>query len=365
MTKVTIIGCGVVGATIAYELSKVKGLEITVFEEKVAACGSTGAALGILMGVISQKTRGRGWRLRHESIKGYKTLIPELESLTGLKIPHNRQGIVMLRFEGEEVAQWEQLIQIRHSQGWPLQIWDLERLKRNCPQIENERVIGAVYSPEDLQIDPTRLTETLVTGASLNGVKFHFGAKVQNMAASDLDEANLRHCYQVQTRDGTLETDWVVIAAGLGSTPLSASLQQAVNISPVLGQALTLKLNKPLGNLDFQPVITGDDIHIIPVGNQEYWIGATVEFPDEKGEIIAQAELLEQVRQQAVTFCPDLAAGEVINSWLGKRPRPQGQAAPVIEKLSGYSNVLLATGHYRNGVLLAPATAQEIKGLII
>ncbi len=62
----------------------------------------------------------------------------------------------------------------------------------------------------------------------------------------------------------------------------------------------------------------------------------------------------------AIAFCPDLKQATILETWSGKRPRPEGIPAPIIEKLSGYGNVLLATAHYRNGVLLAPATALEV-----
>ena len=101
MTEIAIAGCGVVGAAIAYELSRLPNLKITLFDENFPASGATKAALGVLMGVISQKTQGRAWKLRQTSLERYETLIPELESLTGYSIPYNRQGIVLLHFTGE------------------------------------------------------------------------------------------------------------------------------------------------------------------------------------------------------------------------------------------------------------------------
>jgi glycine/D-amino acid oxidase-like deaminating enzyme len=74
---------------------------------------------------------------------------------------------------------------------------------------------------------------------------------------------------------------------------------------------------------------------------------------------------LQKVLQQAIAFCPELAKAKIIRTWSGLRPRPEGRPAPVIGKLPGFSNVLLATGHYRNGVLLAPATASTIREMII
>ncbi|OKH17530.1 FAD-dependent oxidoreductase [Hydrococcus rivularis NIES-593] len=364
MNQVVIIGCGVVGGAIAYELSRVPGLKIALLDEKVPASGSTGAALGVLMGAISHKIKGRAWQLRQASLERYETLIPELESLTGMQIPFNRQGIVMLRLAGEELERWEKLREIRRSQGWELEIWDLTRLQAKCPQIQSEEIIGAVYSPCDRQVNPTTLTQALVAGASRNGVNCHFGVKIQKIAITDPDGSNMRRCDRVYIEDEALDVDWLVIAAGLGSTPLTASLTKSVDVRPVLGQALQLKLNKPLGNPDFQPVITGDDLHIVPIDNGEYWVGATVEFPDETGEVIAKPAALEKVRQVAISFCPTLAEAKIVRTWFGKRPRPEGEPAPIIGQLPGYGNVLLATGHYRNGVLLAPATALAIRETI-
>ncbi|ALB42983.1 MULTISPECIES: FAD-binding oxidoreductase [Nostocales] len=382
--NVVIIGCGVVGAAIAYELSQVKGLNITVFEQKQPAQGSTSAALGVLMGVISHKTKGIAWRMRQSSIQRYESLIPELEGITGRKIPCNRQGIVMLLSENlerplesgvEVLSEWEQLREIRQSQGWELQVWDQEQLQKYCPQISHPQIIGAVYSPQDLQLNATALTLALVDAAQRNGVNFKFGVSVTGTETpppppptplhikKGLGEA--RKCNFIETTEGKVTADWFIMSAGLGSTALTAQLDQMVNIRPVLGQALYLSLGRSLGNPDFQPVITGNDVHIVPMGNGDYWVGATVEFPNHENQISASQELLDIVRQQAIAFAPELAAAKVLRTWSGLRPRPEGRPAPVIDKLPGFTNILLATGHYRNGVLLAPATATAIREMIL
>ena len=362
MSHVVIIGCGVVGAAIAYELSLVKGLKITVCDRQPPAQASTGAALGVLMGAISQKIKGKAWQMRQTSIQRYETLIPELEALTGRKIPFNRQGILMLLSDSslEGMSAWEKLVEIRHSQGWNLEIWDTAKLQNICPQINNEKITGVVYSPQDRQLDPTALTLGLVEAAQQNGVIFKFGVTVLD-APTSIPE----FCNQLETTEGKITADWFVIAAGLGSTPLTAKLNQIIDIRPVLGQALQMRVGHPLGNPDFQPAITGNDVHIVPVGGGDYWVGATVEFPSNGDEIPPNQELLESVREQAIAFCPELATASILRTWSGLRPRPEGRPAPVIGKLPGFSNVLLATGHYRNGVLLAPATAYAIREMII
>jgi glycine/D-amino acid oxidase-like deaminating enzyme len=377
--NVVIIGCGVVGAAIAYQLSQVKGVNITVFDQNQPAQASTGAALGVLMGVISHKIKGKAWQMRQESIQRYETLILELEGITGRKIPCNRQGIVMLLSEDSEhplasgveaITEWEQLREIRKAQGWQLAVWDKDKLHKFCPQINHPTIIGAVYSPQDRQLNPTALTLAFVDGAQRNGVKFKFGVAVNNKQAPSsqliqISPTVTEQLKSIETSEGTVNADWFIVAAGLGSTALTAQLNHKVHIRPVLGQALYLSLGRILGNPDFQPVITGNDIHLVPMGSGDYWVGATVEFPNDADEISAKKELLESLQKQAIAFCPDLASAKVVRTWSGLRPRPENSPAPVIDKLPGFSNVLLATGHYRNGVLLAPATALAVENMII
>ena len=327
------------------------------------------------MGVISQKVKGIAWEMRQTSIQRYATLIPELEAVTGRKIPCNRQGIVLLLTEDSEkplssgvevLSEWEQLQLIRHDQGWRLDLWDLEQLQKYCPQMNHPQIIGAVYSPQDYQLNPTALTLALVDAAQRKGVNFKFDVSVNDIEITpgNPEFQDQQKCNLVQTSAGKISADWFIISAGLGSTSLTTQLQQMVNIRPVLGQALYLSLGHILGNPDFQPVITGNDVHLVPVGGRDYWVGATVEFPHNGDDIPPSKELLASLRQQAIALCPELAKASVIRTWSGLRPRPEGRPAPVIGKLPGFSNILLATGHYRNGILLAPATAQAICQII-
>jgi glycine oxidase len=352
--KVTIVGCGVVGATIAYELSQVSDLEITVIDAQpspvqadLKECPtSTGAALGVLMGAISKKEKGRNLRMRLFGIQYYDKLIPELEAVTRRSIPFNRQGILMLQFPEDDLSVWNRLIEVRQKQDLTLELWNQERLKLEFPFLD--RATAAVYSPCDRQINPVALTQALIEGAKLHGVKFQFGTKVIG-----------RQGKQVQTSQGLIESDYLVISAGVGSS----QIEKSIDIRPVLGQAIHLRLPKPLSQSDL-PVITGNDVHIVPLGGTEYWIGATVEFPTEAGEVLPpDRAMFDQVMREAIEFCPSLKDAEPIRSWFGLRPRPQGRSAPVIEELE--PNVLLASGHYRNGVLLAPATAEEVKERIL
>ena len=359
MTQVTIVGCGIVGAAIAYDLSQVSGLEVLVLDRRPPAQAATGAALGVLMAVISKKTKGQNLRLRLSSLQRYNEWIPQLEATIGRPIPYNRQGLLRLCFEGEDLQSWQQLSAVRQAQGWRLEILDRSQLSNQCPHLSLDRVIGAVSSPDDRQVDPVALTLALVEAAIQRGARFQFDTEVTEFQTSG------DRVISLQTSDGAIATDWLILAAGLGSTPLTQALQRSVDIRPVLGQAIHLRLKQAIGRVDFQPVITGDDVHLVPLGNGEYWVGATVEFPQVAIAPVADPMALEAVMQQAIALCPALQDAEVLRSWSGLRPRPEGRPAPIVERLPGYENVVLAAGHYRNGVLLAPATAEAVKTIIL
>lgn len=360
MTQVVVIGCGVVGATIAYELSFVPGLSVTVLDQQPPAQAATGAALGILIAILSQKVKGTAWKLRLESLERYETLIPELEALTGQTVPYNQQGLLKLCFDVDALCKWEQLAATRRTQGWDLHILSLDQLHRQYPQVTHPRLIAGVYSPQDRQVDPVALTLALVVGAQHRGVRFEFDTLVRGFETPA--ESELKTGLHIQTSRGAITADWVIISAGLGSTALTTAAHQPIKLQPVLGQALRVKLENSAQPLE--PVITGDDIHVAPLGQGEYWIGATVEFPVGTEPTAPNSQALEGVLQQAIAFYPALATAQILKTWSGLRPRPEGQPAPIIGRLPGYRNVLLATGHYRNGVLLAPATALRIRDLI-
>ncbi|MBE9155540.1 FAD-binding oxidoreductase [Nodosilinea sp. LEGE 06152] len=369
MKQITIIGCGVVGAAIAYELSLCPQVQVTVVDRSVPARGSTAAALGVAMAVISHKVKGRNWKLRERSLHRYQTLIPELEALTGQTIQRNTQGILSLCFESDDLPRWRSLQEIRQGQGYQLKLWEPEQVRDRCPHLSTDRVAAGIYSPQDFQVNPKELTQALVAAARLNGVEFRFDQSVVGFEQAE-PVGEDAFCTAVHTASQTIAADRVIIAAGLGTLPLTQALNQPTAVGPVLGQALRLHLDAPLGKPEFQPVVNGHDIHLVPLGSGDYWVGATVEFPPETSleEALAmqpEAERLEDVQQGAIAYCPALATGTITHRWSGLRPRPQGQAAPVIKPLVGYSNIWLATGHYRNGVLLAPATALAVRDLLL
>lgn len=361
MTRVAVIGAGIIGAAIAYELSAMPGLTIDLFDGQQPGQGATGAALGILMAVISQKTKGRGWRLREASLQRYRTLLPELEAATGRTIPANYHGLVKILRE-PDWPRWEKLQAIRSHQGYPLKLWSLDQLQEklsHCP-LDYDQIEGAIYSPWDWQIQPQPLTQALVKAAIKRGVQGHFQQLVKPLPSVSTTD----HCSEIQTERGNFSVDYVVITAGLGSALLTQaenSSELPLQLEPVIGQAFLVQLANFSNSMNhWRSVLTTEDIHLVPLGDGQCWLGATVEFPADCPNGVPNSQLRQELWQKAIAYYPFLKQAKIINYWSGRRPRPVGESAPVIRPLVNYENVLVASGHYRNGVLLAPATAQEV-----
>jgi glycine oxidase len=102
------------------------------------------------------------------------------------------------------------------------------------------------------------------------------------------------------------------------------------------------------------------------MGGDRYWVGATVEFEATKSnQQLPMATNIPLLLESAIGFCPEFAKAEVLKTWAGDRPRPKANKAPILGFLPNHPHVLLAIGHYRNGILMAPVTAQITRDLIL
>ncbi|GAB4218423.1 MAG: hypothetical protein OHK0012_27390 [Synechococcales cyanobacterium] len=274
-------------------------------------------------------------------------MVARVEEDLGRSIPVNRHGLVHLVATDSEWQEWQPTVTARQQAGLSLVPLQGEDLHRDYPFLPAQW-IGALVSPADRQVSPTVLTLALVEAAQRYGADFWFQTPVRRWVSQG------SRVTQVDTSQGTIHPGMVVLAAGLGSQPLAGIPLQAVK-----GEAL--KVFAP--QIQILPVLTGVDLHIVPLDPGQFWIGATVEFHPETGDPtpLGQTSLLER----AGSICPVLASATVVEHWAGHRPRPRQQRAPLLGFAPNLDNLVVATGHYRNGVLLAAVSAAVVKDLIL
>lgn len=343
---VTILGAGVVGSAIAYELSRAfdpAQTPILVLEAQGEEdWQATGAALGVLIVHLSRRRRGRNFQLRQASLARYETLIPELEAQTGVKIPYQRQGIIEICTTEAEAIATRAWLQAEAPQG--VQWLSPEEVERQLPLINTRLVHGALWATGDRQVAPKPLTQALRQAARQRGVWFAYHSPVRHLQRSP------QGGWILNLDQTSFETEYLILAAGLGTTPLAQTLDSPVTVQPVLGQALEFACETYVNT----PVMTAAGIHFVPLPWGRVWVGATVEFNTQTGN----PQALAQLHERAIELWPILQTAPLTQQWQGLRPRPSDRPAPIIEQTDAHT--WLATGHYRNGILLAPVTAQKI-----
>ena len=308
--------------------------------------GST-ASLGVLMGHAFRRSSGRAWRLRQRSMALWPTWVEQLnhpESPLHLETP-----LIQLAGNTEEAQMLKQLAANRSQSG--LQFIENHLLRKTepaWPRIGH----GAMLSKGDGRIDPLRLLQAMRRGLADCNVDCRATEVVELQRQSSPEQ---RRRWRVKTTDGSSEdVDWVVICSALGSKALLQKLGHPRPMEPVLGQVLELQLNNPTGEWTAWPaVLTCGGINLIPHGQDRLWIGATLE-PGTTADHAA-ADTMKRLNDLAPTWFEDTT---LAGQWSGLRARPIERPAPLLEELE--PGLLLASGHYRNGVLLTPATAEWV-----
>jgi hypothetical protein len=344
-----VVGAGVVGLSIAWLLQR-QGHQVDLLDPCLngppATDSGSWAALGVLMGQVFHRSSGRGWRLRKRSLELWQDWIHELQDL-GHGIAY-RQGLLLLASDGPELERQQRLSQERQAKGFPLELWDQTKLQGLQPLLP-KGAVGALYSPADGQLDPAMAMACLRADAEAHGVIGH----AQQAVALERHNGQWRlHC-----RGGErFESPWVVVSAGVRSAELIEPLGHAMPMEPVLGQALEIELaDQP--EWRWPGAVVWHGVNLVPrpdlQGGKRIWLGATLE-PGTN----ASPEALTDLRHWAHAELDWLDRATVVRQWQGHRPRPSHQPAPLLETLE--PGLIMASGHYRNGVLLAPASAEWV-----
>ena len=347
------VGAGVVGLSIAWLLQR-QGHTVRLLDPCLncppAANSGSWAALGVLMGQVFHRSSGRGWRLRQHSLELWQAWIVQLQA-NGHTIPY-RQGLLLLASDGQELERQGRLSQERQAKGFPLELWDPAKLQNLQPNLP-KAALGGLYSPADGQLDPAMAMAALRADAEQHGLISH---TEEALAVERHNDQWRVHC-----RGGErLESSWVVLSAGVRSAELIEPLGHALPMEPVLGQALELELAvQP--DWQWPGAVVWRGVNLVPrpdlQGGKRLWLGATLE-PGTN----ACPEALAGLRGWSNADLDWLQGASVVRQWQGHRPRPSQQPAPLLEQLE--PGLIMASGHYRNGVLLAPASAEWVAQVI-
>ncbi len=348
---VLIIGGGIIGLAIAVEL-KLRGAKVIVTSRDFHAA-ATHAAAGMLApdaeNISNQAMQELCWRSRLI----YPEWAYKLEQLTGINSGYWPCGILAPVY-GEDGGHGGQGSS-EFSSSFPLSVssqtayWlDKETIHQYQPGL-GEEVTGGWWYPEDAQVDNRALAKALLGAAQSLGVELKEGTAVEGILQQQGQVAG------VQTNGGILRAEHYVLATGAWTNQLFP-----LPVRPTKGQMLSVRIPEAIAELPLTRVLFGHDIYIVPRRDRRIIIGATVEdvgFTPHNTPAGIQTLL-----QQAIRLYPPIQNYPIEKLWWGFRPATPDEL-PILGN-SSCQNLTFATGHYRNGILLAPITAALIADLI-
>ena len=344
--NVTIAGAGVVGCAIAHELAA-RGARVRVLDSRVPGGGATRASAGILAPHIEGHDRTL-LSLCLRSLGMYDEFLDRVASDSGDAVEYERNGTIQIATTLDEANTLKRAARSLGEAGVERRLLDAGDVRRSEPSVTAEAVAG-LHILSHGHVAASDLTRALVAAAMRHRATFDVGAAV---AIEGGDVARVR------TSGEVVESDAVIIAAGSWSTSVDGVRAVPGSVKPIRGQLLQLRLpERPAAH-----VIWGSQCYLVPRRDGAVLVGATME--DVGFDERATSAGVQQLLDGALTLMPALRDAAFEEVRVGLRPKT-GDELPAVGASSTMPHVFYATGHYRNGVLLAPLTARLVADLVL
>jgi len=346
---VVIIGAGIIGSSIAYALSRATTLRVVVIDRGTPGCEASSAAAGVLAVGSARARRGVLLDLRRRSACMFPDLVSALEDESGRDLGYERGGILSLAFTETETAALHDLVAHRTGQGFRCELLDRTAVRALEPAISPQVCAGALFA-DDCTIDNTQFVLATVDAARNRGVEFRVHTPVRSVMNAHGDVA-------VALSDEVVHAGLAVIAAGAWSADVLASSGVKVPLRPARGEMLALQPT----DWQLRHTLSAGHGYVVPRRNGEVLIGSTTAFVGFDKRVTDAG--IATLRAQAAAIIPATHQTAVTRTWAGLRPCSTIRR-PIIAPVPSMRSVILATGHHRSGILLAPLTAQLTTELI-
>jgi len=350
MTRdVIIVGGGVIGCSIAWRLAQA-GLKVTVFERGRIGCEASRAAAGMLSPQGESQTAGPFFDLCLRSRAMYRSFAEELNDASGIDVEYKEEGTLYVVLQGEDDEETTRWAAWQLEAGLPLEHVSADEIRRIEPAV-TESAARAIFLPEEHQVENRRMMDALEVAMKRAGVELIEGAEVTALATEHGTVTG------VVSADQRVDAGAVVVAAGTWSSRLLEPLGLNVKVTPARGQMIAAQG----GTFPIERVLHSSKVYLVPRRDGRILIGATVEYAGFGKAVTVSA--IKHLLSAAVELVPSIGQLEIVETWSGLRPDTVDHL-PVLGP-SGIENLFLATGHFRNGILLAPLTADLIAEVLV
>jgi glycine oxidase len=351
--EVVIIGGGVIGLAVARALALRGVRDVVLIERNSLGAEASSAAAGMLAPQVEADRPHEFFHLTCQSRDMYPAFAAALLDETGIDIELETTGTLYLALDEFQAADLERRYDWQKQAGLPIEKLTFAEAKSFERTISDD-VCATVWFPRDYQVENRRLISALEASNKRLGVQLETGADVR---ALKIERGRITG---VETSRGSVATDQVVIAGGAWSSLLGAGDIPVphLRIRPVRGQMLCFRGSPRVA----RPVIHSMYGYIVPRRDGRLLVGSTTESVgfEKRVTVVGVSSMLKT----ALEMSPRMTSLEVLGFWSGLRPRA-GDTLPVLGPCAEIAGVFYATGHYRNGILLAPITGELIASAIV
>ncbi|MDE9366529.1 glycine oxidase ThiO [Luteipulveratus sp. YIM 133132] len=351
MTRVVVIGAGIAGLISAWALSD------DVDSVVVHDAGLTGQASPVAAGMLASAAElADGEEALHalaaRSVRGWPELAGRLRDAGGVDVGLRDEGTLLLSLHRDDDAELDRHARRLARLGLPAARLDARTCQRLEPALSSA-VRAGLRLEDDLSVDTTAVLAALRGALRRRGVEIRSGA-VEPVCTGE-------RVTGVRLSSGEVHpADVVVLAAGAHSRPLAARVGLEVGVRPVKGELLRLRTHTPVLTCTLRAQVDGVPVYLVPRRNGEVVIGATSDdcgFDTRRTPRAALDLLLA-----ATAVVPELRDAELVSHDVGLRPGTADNGPYLGEAAPG---LVVATGHYRHGYLLAPATVGAVRHAVL
>lgn len=343
------MGGGIIGCSIAFHLAKAGVCPLVIEKTAVAAEASSGGA-GLLSAQAHTDEPGVVFDLKLASRALYADLADDLRERTEMDIEYRRIGHVVPAFGEATAKAVSARVSWQRACGLPAAWLTASEAREFEPGLPEE-VHGAGWFPEDNHINSTTATQALAGAVMQMGGKVRVGCEVVDLVRDGSRVTGVR------TAQETISAAEVIVAAGAWSGQFQAAARIPLPIFPAKGQIVVARLPRPATRH-----VVYEEVYVIPRATGEHIIGSTVEYVG--FDKCVTVEGIAGLLGDSTRLVPALREAEMVSSYGCLRPA-SADGLPLFGRVPATPGLVVATGHFRNGILLAPITGALIADLIV
>src|SRR5437588_4465942 len=339
-----IAGGGVVGGAIALELARA-GLRVAVFDRQKLGQEASWASAGIISPAPENPGMIATVELAKRSAALYPEFVAQVEEISGQRTGYRRKGTMEAIFSRDAQVELSTIIALHHGLGLKAEPRRAEDALELEPALSDE-VEAAVLRPEEGSIDNRLLTAAVFAAAQRSGADIFPASGVKGIWRDG------SRCRGLLLERERVEARWTVIAAGCFSGTIEGVAPYAP-IKPAKGQMIALRAD----DLPIERVLWSEKIYLVPRNDGRILPGATVEYVGFDKRVTAGA--IDKILAAAIELAPGLKDARIEETWAGLRP-DSADHLPILGP-TDLEGLLMATGHFRSGILLTPVTARLVR----